>query len=87
MFIQQNNALLHGLRTPNEAFFHWNTEFLGLGGQIWQINSGAFGIFSAKLLSASILLRVPCPCFFQPLFLQKTKPLYPRLKYLFGIGI
>jgi hypothetical protein len=23
----------------------------------------------------------------QPLFLQKTKPLYPHRKYLFGIGI
>ena len=23
----------------------------------------------------------------QPIFLQKTKPLYPHLKYLFGIGI
>ena len=23
----------------------------------------------------------------QPLFLQKTKPLYPNPKYLFGIGI
>jgi hypothetical protein len=23
----------------------------------------------------------------QPLFLQKTKPLYPKPKYLFGIGI
>ena len=25
--------------------------------------------------------------FIQPLFLRKTKPLYPHLKYLFGIGI
>jgi hypothetical protein len=36
----------HRLRTPNEAFFH--PELLGLGRKIRQINSGAFGVFSAK---------------------------------------
>ena len=36
----------HGLRTPNEAFFHWNSKLLGLGRQIGQI---IFGAFSAKL--------------------------------------
>ena len=39
----------HGLWTPNEAFFHWSPELLGLGRQIGQINSGVFGVFSAKL--------------------------------------
>ena len=39
----------HVLRTPNEAFFHWNAELLGLGRQIWHINSGAFGVFLAEL--------------------------------------
>ena len=34
---------------PNEAFFHWNPELLGLGRQIGQINSGAFAEFSAKI--------------------------------------
>ena len=38
-----------GLRMPNEAFFHWNPELLGLDRQIGQINSGAFGVFSAEL--------------------------------------
>ena len=28
---------MHGLRTPNEAFFHRNPELLGLGRQIGQI--------------------------------------------------
>ena len=46
----------HELRTPNEAFFHWNPELLGLGRQIGQINSGAFGVFSAEL-SAPILVQ------------------------------
>ena len=40
--------LRHGLRTPNEAVFHWNPELLGLGRKIGQINSGAFGVFSAE---------------------------------------
>ena len=46
----------HGLRTPNEAFSHGNTKLLGLGRQIGQINSGAFGVFSADLL-APILVQ------------------------------
>ena len=46
----------HGLRTPNEAFFHLNPELLGLGRQIEQINYGAFGVFSVKL-SAPILVQ------------------------------
>ena len=41
----------HGLQTPNKAFFHRNPELLGLDRQNGQINSGAFGVFSA------------CPCF------------------------
>ena len=56
----------HGLRTPNEAFFHWNPELLGLGRQIGQINSGAFGVFSAELSAPILVQWVPCPCF--PLF-------------------
>ena len=50
-------ATYHGLPTPNETFFHWNPELLGLGRQIGQI----FGVFLAKL-SAPILVQ----CF--PLF-------------------
>ena len=65
------------LRMPNEAFFHWNPKRLGLGRQIGQINFGSFGVFSVKLSAPIFVLWVACPCFpfFQPLFLQKTKPL------------
>ena len=56
----------HRLRTPNETFFHWNRELLGLGRQIGQINSGAFGVFSAKLWAPILVQWVPYPCF--PLF-------------------
>ena len=43
-------GLVHGLRTPNGAFFHWNPDLLASG----QVNSWAFLAFLAKL-SASIL--------------------------------
>ena len=125
--LMNSNTYLHGLRTPNEAFFHWNPELLGLGTQIGQINSGAFGVFLAELSAPILLQWVPCPYFplynhyfykklslyirlgqaigplwgffgwttsthfgtgsslsmfsiIQPLFLQKTKPLYPHPK-------
>ena len=60
----------HGLRTLNEAFFHWNPELLAWDDKFW-------GIFDK--LSASILLVSPLSMFsiIQQLFLQKTKPLYP----------
>ena len=49
-------SITHGLRTPNEAFFHRNPNLLGLGRQFGQINFGAFGVFSANL-SAPILVQ------------------------------
>ena len=77
---------------PMKPFFIEIQNFLGLGRQIGLINSGAFGVFLAEL-SASILVQCtavsPLPMFsiISPLFLQKTKPLYPHPKYLFGIEI
>jgi hypothetical protein len=86
------HVLGHGLRTPNEAFFYWNLELLGLGGHIGQINSGAFGVFLAEL-SAPILVQIdqrenrvsPLSMFsiIQPLFLQKTN-IYLGLGFEFG---
>ena len=40
----------HGLRTPNEAFFHLNPELLGLGRQFGQINSGTVSPLSIRHL-------------------------------------
>ena len=89
VLFELNNEFMYGLRTPNKAFFHWNPELLGLGRQIGQINSGAFGVFSAKLSAPILVQWVSCPCFplFKNYFYKKTKPLYPHPKYLFGIGI
>ena len=47
-----NKQHTHGLRTPNEVFFHRNPKLLGLGRQFGQIN---FGVFLADL-SAPILV-------------------------------
>ena len=40
------NNVVYGLRTPNEAYFNWNPEVLGLCKQIGQIDYGAFGVTS-----------------------------------------
>ena len=45
----QSHSLLHGLRTPNEAFFHQNPKLLGQSRQFGQINFGALGVFSGNL--------------------------------------
>ena len=55
-FARRLFTIYHGLRTPNEAFFHRNRKLLGSGRQFGQINFGACGLFSAKLL-ASILVQ------------------------------
>ena len=65
----------------NEAFFHCNLELLGLGRQIGQINSGEFGVFwrnyQLPFWYSDFLVHV---FVIQPLFLQKTKPLYPLVE-------
>ena len=42
------DVICHGLRMPDEAFFHWNPKVLDLGRQIGQKDLGAFGVFSAE---------------------------------------
>ena len=77
----------HGLRTPNDAFFHWNPEFLGFDRQFGQINYGAFGVFLSKLSVPILVQWTPCLCFYPSTIIStKTKPLYLHPKYLFGIG-
>ena len=84
----RRNSLGHGLWTPNETFFHWKPELLGLGRQIGQINSGAFGLFLAKLSAPILVQWVPCPCF--PLFnhyFYKKLSLYIQIPNIYlGLG-
>ena len=74
----------HRLRTSNEAFFQQNPQLLGMGRQFWGI-LGTFGQFTSTHFGTVSPLSMFS--FNQSLFLQKTKPLYPNPKYLFGIGI
>ena len=74
---------------PMMRFFHWNHQILGLGktnraDKFWNI----WGIFG-QTISTHFDTVSPLSMFSinQPLFLQKTKPLYPYPKYSFGIGI
>jgi hypothetical protein len=75
---------VHGLQMPDEAFFHQNPKLFGLGRQIGQIN-----FFFGQLIHTHFGTVSPLSMFSinHPLFLQKTRPLYPHPKYLFGIGI
>ena len=53
----------HGLRMPNEAFFHRNPKLFGLSRQFGQINFGSFGASSSDLSAPILVLWVPCPYF------------------------
>ena len=78
----------HGLRKPNEAFFHRNPKLFGLSRQFGQINFVVFGVFSANLSAPILILRVPCPCF--PLFnnyFYKKLSLYIQIPNIYlGLG-
>ena len=73
----------HGLRTPRDNFFQ-KSEILDLKQTFWAEIFEAFGVFSVHFGTVCSLSMFSI---IQPLFLQKTKPLYPHPKYLFGIGI
>ena len=68
----------HGLRMPNEVFFHCNAKLFGLGRRIGQQTISTHFETVSPLSMFSII---------QPLIAQKTKPLNPHPKYLFGKGI
>jgi hypothetical protein len=70
-----------------KPFFHQNPTLLGLGRQFGQINFGAFGVFLANLSAPILVSPLSMLSTDQPLFIQKTKPLHPNIKYLFGNGI
>ena len=85
----------HGLRTSKESCFfqksqifglwqtNWAENFCGIWG-IWGI-WGTFGQFIHTHFGTVGVLSMFC--INQPLFVQKTKPLYSILPKIFGIGI
>ena len=62
---------------------------LGFGRQFGQISFGAFGSILGRFISTHFGAVIPLSMFsiIHPLFLQKTKTLYPNPKHLFGVGI
>ena len=82
------NGGMHGLRTPRELFFQKSRTF-GLEQTFWtEIFWGIWGIFGQNISTHfGTVSSLSMFSIIQPLFLQKTKPLYPTPKYLFGSGI
>ena len=79
----------HGLWTANEAFFSLESRTFGLGQTNWADKFwGIWGIFG-QTISTHFGTVSPWSMFsiIQPLFLQKTKHLYPHPNFSFGIGI
>ena len=74
------NDFLTDYGCPMEPFFiknFWANTFWG----IWDIFGRFISTYFGTVSSLSMF------SINQPLFLQKTKPLYPNPKYLFGIRI
>ena len=69
--------------------FSSKSQTFGLGQTIWADKFwGIWSIFGQFIITHFGTMS-PLSMFSinEPLFLQRTKPLYPNLKYLFGIGI
>ena len=71
------------------SLFSLKSQTFGLGQTNWADNLwGISGIFGQTIRTHfGIVSPLSMFSIIQPLFLQKTKPLYPHPKYLFGIGI
>ena len=76
----------HGLRTPREFFFSKIPNFWAWADKLGPKFGGILGIFG-QFISTHFGTVSPLSMFSinHPLFLQKTQPLYPNLKYLFGM--
>ena len=85
-----NEAQMQGLRTPNEASFPLKFRIFRIG-QTKNRKDNFWGVFGqTKKLNNSTHFGTVSPLsmfsIIQPLFLQKTKTLYPHPKHLFGMG-
>jgi hypothetical protein len=72
-----------------KSFFSLKSRTFGLGQTNWADKVwGIWGIFG-QTISTHFGSVSPLSMFFiiQPLFIQKTEPLYPHPKYVFRIGI
>ena len=71
----------------DRAFFQKFLIF-GLEQTLWAEFGDIWGIFGQTISTHfGTLISLSLFSIIQPLFLQKTKPLYPTPKYLFGSGV
>ena len=72
-----------------KPFVSSKSQTFGLGQTIWAENFWAIWGILGRFVSTHFGTVSPLSMFSinQPLFQQKTKPLYPNPKYLFGIEI
>ena len=76
------NCFSHGLRTPNEDFFHHNYKLLSLARQFGLIKFRAFWVLSVDLSLISTHFGTGSRLSMFSIISTKTKPLYPSLKRL-----
>ena len=83
IYVQCSCFSLQTTDTQRELFFFLKSQIFGLGQTIWA--DKFWGIFG-QFISTYFGTLIPLSMFSinQPLFLQKTKPLHPHTKYLFG---
>ena len=79
--------IIHGLWTPNEAFFHQNPKLLGLGRQFGQIHFREFGVFLTDLSAPILKLWVSCPLSILNHYFYKKPSLYIQIPNIYlGLG-
>jgi hypothetical protein len=84
MFLTLNCGLTTKYGYPERAFFQKSWTF-GLGQTFWAKIWGIWGIFGMTISTYfGTVSSLSMFSIIQPLFLQKTKSLYPTPKYLFG---
>ena len=81
---QEGVGWCRGPRTPKRSFFSSKSQTFRIRqiDKLWSIWCIFGGFISTHCDTIVFPLSIN-----QPLFLQKTKPLYPNSKYLFGVGI
>jgi hypothetical protein len=79
----------HGLQTRKEAFFSVISQTFGLGQTNWADKFGGITDFFGQTIRTHFGTVSSLSMFSnnQPIFLQKTKLLYPNSKYLFEVWI
>ena len=77
----------HGIQTPNEAFFHWNPELLGLIRQIGQLILWVFWVFLANPSAPILAHCTESLVHFNHYFYKKEISLYIQIPFFFFLEL